>query len=69
MPARKAKVTDDYPADEAKLSRLRLLAAEGFSRLDRGRGVALDDEKELTEFIRQIGGRAAAKSRNRRPRP
>jgi hypothetical protein len=37
--------------------------------LDQGRGVALDDEPQLVEFIAKIGRRAASKFKNRSPEP
>lgn len=46
--------------EQEKLASLRLLASEAFSELDRGQGIALDGEEQLTQFIGQIGSRAAA---------
>jgi antitoxin ParD1/3/4 len=45
--------------DEQKLVVLRGLAAEGFDALDRGEGIALEGEQQLTEFIGGIGRQAA----------
>jgi len=53
--------------EQERLGLLRSLATEGFSQLDQGRGVAFDDEKQLAKFVRQIGRRAAAKTKNRTP--
>ncbi len=55
--------------EQEKLALLRSLATEGFSELDQGRGVALDDETQLAEFIAQIGRRAASKTKERTPGP
>ena len=44
---------------EHKLALLRRLALEGFGELDQGRGIALDDEPELRDYIGRIGCRAA----------
>jgi len=52
--------------DKEKLALLRSLAAEGFSELDQGRGIAFDDEKDLAKFVRHIG-RRAAKAKNQSP--
>jgi antitoxin ParD1/3/4 len=45
--------------EEHKLALLRSLASEGFGELDQGQGIAIDDERELREFIGQIGCRVA----------
>lgn len=45
--------------ESEKLTLLRSLASEGFRELDQGRGIVLDDRQQLTEFIGQIGHRAA----------
>ncbi len=68
MPRRNVSLTDHDDEDEARLSVLRSLAAEGFSQLDQGRRVGFGDKKELTRFIRQLGRRAAAKTKNRTTR-
>jgi hypothetical protein len=60
MPTRNVNLTDHDDEDKARLSLLRSLAADGFSELDQGRGVPFDDEKELANYVRQIGRRAAA---------
>jgi len=51
--------------EKHRLAILRALAAEGFTQLDQGRGVAIDDERELADVIRRIGRRAAKE--NSRP--
>jgi antitoxin ParD1/3/4 len=53
--------------EQEKLALLRSLASEGFRELDQGRGIAFDDEKQLAEFVRGVGRRAAAKAKNRKP--
>ena len=53
--------------EEEKLALLRSLASEGFGELDQGRGIAIEGEEELREFIGQIGCRAAQNSE--RPTP
>jgi antitoxin ParD1/3/4 len=45
--------------EKHKLALLRSLAAEGFSDLDQGRGIEIDDERELRDFIGRIGRRVA----------
>lgn len=45
--------------DEEKLAILRGLTAEGFASLDRGQGVVLESERQLADFISDIGRRAA----------
>jgi len=47
---------------EEKLILLRSLASESFGQLDQGRGIALDDDRALTQFISKIGRRAAKAS-------
>src|SRR5262245_6078792 len=51
--------------DEAKLSLLRKLADESFGALDRGAGIALNQDKELADFISKIGRRAAKRVKDR----
>jgi antitoxin ParD1/3/4 len=45
--------------DEAKLTLLRGLAAEGFVSLDNGQGIAIDGERQLADLIGKFGRRAA----------
>ena len=45
--------------EEEKLAALRSLAAEAFDALDRGHGIAIDGQEQLTELIGRIGRRAA----------
>jgi antitoxin ParD1/3/4 len=45
--------------DEEKLAVLRELTAEGFASLDRGHGVLLEGERQLADFIGDIGRRVA----------
>ena len=51
--------------DEEKLAVLRGLAAEGFDALDRGEGTTLEGEREVADFIKDIGGRAARRAARR----
>lgn len=53
--------------EEEKIALLRSLANEGFQDLDQGRGLVFDDERQLGEFVRRVGRRAAAKAENRKP--
>jgi len=53
--------------EEEKIALLRSLADEGFRDPDQGRGLVLDDEEQLGEFIRRVGRRAATKAKNRKP--
>jgi antitoxin ParD1/3/4 len=48
--------------DEEKLKLLRALAREGFRELDQGLGIEIKDDRELAEFIHQIGRRVAKKN-------
>ena len=45
--------------DDEKLAVLRELASVAFDSLDRGEGIAAEDDRELAHFIRDIGRRAA----------
>jgi len=45
--------------ENAKLKLLRSLAMEGFRELDQGLGIELKDDRELAEFIHEIGRRVA----------
>ena len=45
--------------EQEKLAALRALAAEGFDELDQGRGIHLDGDERLAEYIGQLGRRAA----------
>lgn len=45
--------------EEQKLALLKQLATESFETLDQGRGLALDDERQLIDAIGRIGRRAA----------
>jgi len=45
--------------DDAKLVRLRALAAEAFSELDQRQGVSIENPDQLADFMAQIGQRAA----------
>ena len=47
--------------EQEKLAALRALAAEGFEKLDHGRGIVLDGSDQLAEFVAQIGRRTAAR--------
>lgn len=49
---------------QAKLAALRALAAQGFDELDQGRGIVLDGDEELRDFIGRIGCRAARGARS-----
>ena len=44
---------------EEKLRLLRSLASEAFHELDHGQGTVINGESQLTEFVGQIGRRAA----------
>jgi antitoxin ParD1/3/4 len=50
--------------DQEKLVTLRALAAGAFGELDQGRGIVLEGDDQLAEFISQIGRRAAAAKAN-----
>jgi antitoxin ParD1/3/4 len=52
--------------DREKLALLRALASEGFRELDEGKGIELNSDQELEEFMRGIGRRVAARGRRRR---
>ncbi|MEX2187151.1 MAG: type II toxin-antitoxin system ParD family antitoxin [Pirellulales bacterium] len=41
--------------DEQRLTRLKALAAEGFSQLDQGLGIRLNGVREITDFIERTG--------------
>jgi antitoxin ParD1/3/4 len=45
--------------DEVKLRTLRTLAAEGFEALDRGEGKGFVGDRQLADFIGNVGRRAA----------
>jgi antitoxin ParD1/3/4 len=45
--------------ENEKLHVLRSLASEAFHELDQGQGIVIDGEQPLTEFIGQVGRRAA----------
>jgi len=47
--------------EREKLAALRALATKGFDDLDQGRGIRLDGVEHLTEFIGQVGYRAATR--------
>jgi len=51
--------------DAEKLAALRSLASEGFSELDQGQGTPVESRAELTEFVGQIGRRAAEEVEHR----
>jgi antitoxin ParD1/3/4 len=51
--------------NEEKLTLLRSLASEGFRELDRGQAVVTDGPEQLTDFIAQIGRRAAKELEDR----
>lgn len=51
--------------NEEKLTLLRSLAREGFQELDRGQAAVIDGPEQLTDFIAQIGRRAAKGLENR----
>jgi antitoxin ParD1/3/4 len=44
--------------EKQKLALLRALAAEGFDQLDQAQGIAIDDERQLSDVISRIGRRA-----------
>ncbi|HEV3416868.1 MAG TPA: type II toxin-antitoxin system ParD family antitoxin [Pirellulales bacterium] len=46
--------------EQQKLVLLSALASEGFDQLDRGRGIAINDERQLANVIGQIGRRASS---------
>jgi antitoxin ParD1/3/4 len=48
--------------DEEKLAALRGLAAEGFDSLDRGEGATLEGERQLADYIKYVGERAARRA-------
>jgi antitoxin ParD1/3/4 len=48
--------------DEEKLAVLRGLAADAFTAIDRGEGIAIDGEAELAEYIGRIGRRAGRRA-------
>ena len=45
--------------DQEKVATLRALAAGAFEELDQGRGIVLEGDNQLVEFIAQISRRAA----------
>jgi antitoxin ParD1/3/4 len=45
--------------EKHKLTLLRQLAAEGFRALDQGRGIELDEDRELQAVVESVGCRAA----------
>ncbi|MEX0715788.1 MAG: type II toxin-antitoxin system ParD family antitoxin [Planctomycetaceae bacterium] len=45
--------------EQEQLASLRKLATEGFDELDQGRGIVIDGDERLAEFIRK-SGRAAS---------
>lgn len=45
--------------EDAKLALLRALASEGFGELDQGKGIVLDGEQQLAEFIGRMGRRVS----------
>jgi antitoxin ParD1/3/4 len=45
--------------EKEKLALLRALAAEGFGQLNQGRGIAIEDERQLADVISRIGRQAA----------
>ena len=51
--------------DEEKLAALRALAAEGFDALDRGEGTTLEGERQVADFIKEIGERAVKRTARR----
>ena len=51
--------------EDEKLAMLRSLASEAFQALDRGEGIAIQNEDELAEYIGQAGRRAAAEVERR----
>ena len=50
---------------QQKLTLLPRLASEAFGELDEGRGIVLDDEQQMSEFIGGIGRRAAEMTERR----
>jgi antitoxin ParD1/3/4 len=46
--------------DKAKLEWLRAAAKEGFDAIDRGDFVSLNSEKEIKDFLREIGEEVSA---------
>jgi len=53
--------------EQEKLALLRSLAKEGFAELDQGRGISFDDKKDVAEFVRRVGRRAARNTKDRKP--
>ena len=51
--------------DEEKLTLFRSLASQGFDELDGGQGTTIDGERQLSEFIGQLGRRAAVEVEHR----
>jgi antitoxin ParD1/3/4 len=51
--------------DEARLTALRRLAAEGFDELNRGDAIALEDDQQLEAFISRAGERASRRAEGR----
>jgi antitoxin ParD1/3/4 len=49
--------------DQEKLSALRALAAEGFRQLDQGQGVEFKGRRELSAYLRRLGGDSKAATR------
>ena len=52
--------------DRAQLALLRSLASEGFQELDQGKGIKLDSDQELEDFMRGIGRRVSSRVKRRR---
>lgn len=52
--------------DREKLALLRALTSEAFQELDEGKGIKLNSDQELEDFMRGIGRRVASKVKRRR---
>lgn len=49
--------------DQEKLWLLQSLAAEAFDEIDQGKGIAINDAKQLKSFMATIGHRASVKGK------
>ena len=52
--------------DNEKLKLLRSLTAEGFDQIDQGKGIQFEGERQLAEFIGQVGRRVAGNTVKRK---
>jgi len=55
--------------DREKLSLLKKLTQEGLSELDRGEGIVIESERQMTSAIAKIGRRAVQKNAVQKNKP